>query len=233
MISYASSSGKSSKSSTRVTSRSVASSRRSSVSSIMQPLLDDYPSSDPPPYSIVSSAQRPKDSKSHSTITYSPFDPYPPAPSSSASSLKRSSSVSAASIKSSTSSLRRSSSVGSSSSSKNSGVERVHRPVTCDMIQVVQAMAPNLTSAQIIYDLQRTGSVELTMRRYLANGNRLPHPPRESQTSVRSSSTYNPDNFPSNTYPSFSDSLRKFTHEHHHHHHRMFPRNFWDHSMIQ
>jgi coupling of ubiquitin conjugation to ER degradation protein 1 len=81
------------------------------------------------------------------------------------------------------------------------------------MIQVVQAMAPNLTSAQIIYDLQRTGSVELTIHRYLSKGGRLPHPPRESRTSVRSSSTYNPDNFAPNTYTGFCNSLRKFRDE--------------------
>lgn len=56
--------------------------------------------------------------------------------------------------------------------------ERVHvnpdpsyrRPVTDSMVEVVQTIAPTLSPAQIRQDLERTGSVEATIERYLANG---------------------------------------------------------------
>lgn len=51
------------------------------------------------------------------------------------------------------------------------------RAVTPDMIQVVQALAPQLTVEQIRYDLERTGRVETTVERYLSMGT-LPDPPR-------------------------------------------------------
>ncbi|CAN6621689.1 hypothetical protein TRVA0_008S02630 [Trichomonascus vanleenenianus] len=53
------------------------------------------------------------------------------------------------------------------------------RPVTQSMIDVVQALGPNLTPEQIRYDLERTGSVETTVNRFLEHGD-LPHPPHAS-----------------------------------------------------
>ena len=50
------------------------------------------------------------------------------------------------------------------------------RQVTESMIEVVQALAPTLTREQIIHDLNRTGSVELTVERYMETGT-LPFPP--------------------------------------------------------
>lgn len=50
------------------------------------------------------------------------------------------------------------------------------RPVDNSMIEVVQTIAPNLSVEQIRYDLERTGSVETTVERYLAQGD-LPTPP--------------------------------------------------------
>ncbi|KAK9369191.1 hypothetical protein V1509DRAFT_609181 [Lipomyces kononenkoae] len=57
----------------------------------------------------------------------------------------------------------------------NAGYRR-RRPVTQAMIEVVQSIAPALTVEQIRYDLERTGSVELTIDRILAEGG-LPLPP--------------------------------------------------------
>ncbi|VEU20051.1 DEKNAAC100632 [Brettanomyces naardenensis] len=50
------------------------------------------------------------------------------------------------------------------------------------MLDSVQQIAPGLTIAQIRYDLERTGDVNLTVDRYLNEGN-LPFPPgyREQQ----------------------------------------------------
>ncbi|KAK9248805.1 hypothetical protein V1506DRAFT_503241 [Lipomyces tetrasporus] len=53
---------------------------------------------------------------------------------------------------------------------------RRRRLVTPGMIEVVQSIAPTLTMEQIRYDLERTGSVELTIDRILADGG-LPFPP--------------------------------------------------------
>lgn len=44
------------------------------------------------------------------------------------------------------------------------------------MVEVVQTLAPGMTEAQIRYDLERTGSVETTVERYLSMGS-LPFPP--------------------------------------------------------
>ncbi|RLV85082.1 Coupling of ubiquitin conjugation to ER degradation protein 1 [Meyerozyma sp. JA9] len=52
------------------------------------------------------------------------------------------------------------------------------RPVTDSMIDVVQAIAPQLTRAQIRMDLERSGSVEVTIDRFMEEGT-LPMP--ESQ----------------------------------------------------
>lgn len=54
---------------------------------------------------------------------------------------------------------------------------RSRRPVSDSMIEVVATIAPSLTREQIIYDLQKTGSVELTINNYIEN-NGLPFPPR-------------------------------------------------------
>ncbi|KAI5956378.1 CUE1 [Candida jiufengensis] len=53
---------------------------------------------------------------------------------------------------------------------------RNRRNVTDSMIEVVQTIAPNLTVEQVRYDLENTGSVELTVNRYMELGN-LPFPP--------------------------------------------------------
>ncbi|AAS52960.1 AER279Wp [Eremothecium gossypii ATCC 10895] len=55
-------------------------------------------------------------------------------------------------------------------------VRRRRRPVNDDMIEVVQALAPHLHSEQIRYDLERSGSVEATVERYL-RGEDFPFPP--------------------------------------------------------
>lgn len=72
---------------------------------------------------------------------------------------------------------------GTSSSRRNlRPVTLNRRTVTPDMIEVVKAMAPNLTDEQIEFDLQRTGNIELTVERYLANGS-LPFPPNYNMRS--------------------------------------------------
>ncbi|EDK45670.1 hypothetical protein LELG_03849 [Lodderomyces elongisporus NRRL YB-4239] len=50
------------------------------------------------------------------------------------------------------------------------------RPVTDSMIEVVQTIAPSLTVEQIRYDLEATGSVEVTIDKYMETGT-LPFPP--------------------------------------------------------
>ncbi|KAH3669021.1 hypothetical protein WICMUC_005120 [Wickerhamomyces mucosus] len=57
--------------------------------------------------------------------------------------------------------------------------EQNRRPVTTDMIEVVQSLAPHLTVSQIRYDLQRTGSVQETVDRILSEGT-LPFPAGET-----------------------------------------------------
>ncbi|KAK6197392.1 uncharacterized protein RJT21DRAFT_56508 [Scheffersomyces amazonensis] len=54
--------------------------------------------------------------------------------------------------------------------------QRRRRQVTDSMIEVVQAIAPTLTREQIIMDLNNTGSVEVTIERYMELGG-LPLPP--------------------------------------------------------
>lgn len=53
------------------------------------------------------------------------------------------------------------------------------REVTGSMVEVVQAIAPQLTEGQIRFDLEKTGSVELTIENFMENGT-LPFPPGES-----------------------------------------------------
>lgn len=76
----------------------------------------------------------------------------------------------------------------SSNSNTNHTSGRSRRGASDDMIEVVQTIAPQLTRGQIRMDLERTGSVELTMERYMETGN-LPFPSGESATTQ----TYQPD----------------------------------------
>lgn len=69
--------------------------------------------------------------------------------------------------------------------------ERQRRPVTQSMIEVVQAIAPNVSVAQIRWDLEKTGNIEATVERYLSEGT-LPHPPKYDPEPASSSSTRNP-----------------------------------------
>lgn len=52
---------------------------------------------------------------------------------------------------------------------------RNRREVTDSMIEVVQTIAPRLTVEQIRFDLEKTGSVEVTVDNYMEHGD-LPHP---------------------------------------------------------
>lgn len=79
------------------------------------------------------------------------------------------------------------------------------RQVTASMIEVVQALAPGLTEAQIRYDLERTGSVETTVERYLSAGS-LPFPPETYRNNRNNSSNTN-----SNATASSSTSKKKFS----------------------
>lgn len=66
-----------------------------------------------------------------------------------------------------------------SDSSLQNITRRQRREVSDDMIEVVQTIAPQLTRGQIRMDLERTGSVEVTIERYMETGS-LPFPPGES-----------------------------------------------------
>lgn len=61
---------------------------------------------------------------------------------------------------------------------------RYRRPVSNDMIEVVQQLAPTLSVGQIRLDLQRTGSVQETVDRFLSEGN-LPYPEGEGPNAAR------------------------------------------------
>ncbi|EGW32116.1 uncharacterized protein SPAPADRAFT_61200 [Spathaspora passalidarum NRRL Y-27907] len=67
-------------------------------------------------------------------------------------------------------------SANASATTTTSSQRRNRRPVTDSMIEVVQTIAPGLTREQIRYDLENTGSVELTVERYMELGD-LPFPP--------------------------------------------------------
>ncbi|KAG7193335.1 uncharacterized protein KQ657_000751 [Scheffersomyces spartinae] len=75
----------------------------------------------------------------------------------------------------------------SGSSSTSSSARRTNagnrRPVTQSMIEVVQTVAPQLTVGQIRMDLERTGSVELTLERFMENGS-LPFPAGEDPSTA-------------------------------------------------
>lgn len=66
--------------------------------------------------------------------------------------------------------------------------ERLRRPVTNSMIEVVQQLAPHLTVGQIKLDLQRTGSVQETVDRFLSEGT-LPFPEGEGPNASRAANT--------------------------------------------
>lgn len=61
----------------------------------------------------------------------------------------------------------------------STGTRRTNRDITESMVEVVQAIAPQLTPGQIRHDLRRTGSVEVTINRYMETGS-LPFPPGEA-----------------------------------------------------
>lgn len=65
---------------------------------------------------------------------------------------------------------------------------RYRRAVTTDMIEIVQTLAPDLTVGQIKLDLERTGSVEETVERYLHDGS-LPFPEGEPVAEVNRATT--------------------------------------------
>lgn len=72
------------------------------------------------------------------------------------------------------------------------------RPVTDNMIEVVQAIAPQLTAGQIRYDLERTGSVEVTIDRYMETGS-LPFPPGEQPQPHQTTDDSEQHNIPPST----------------------------------
>ncbi|ABN66749.2 predicted protein [Scheffersomyces stipitis CBS 6054] len=75
-----------------------------------------------------------------------------------------------------------------SSNASNTGNARSRRrPVTDSMVEVVQTIAPGLTRDQIVFDLSNTGSVELTINRYMELGN-LPYPPNSARGTNSASS---------------------------------------------
>lgn len=67
---------------------------------------------------------------------------------------------------------------------------RYRRPVNDSMIEVVQQLAPTLTVGQIRLDLQRTGSVQETVDRFLSEGT-LPFPPGEGPNAANTSPANN------------------------------------------
>lgn len=79
------------------------------------------------------------------------------------------------------------SSTGASTNSNSDSRSRARRPVTDSMVEIVKTIAPNLTRDQIVMDLTNTGSVELTIERYMELGD-LPHPLNSERTSVNNSS---------------------------------------------
>lgn len=72
--------------------------------------------------------------------------------------------------------------ISSNGSNNSRSNRRTRRPVTDSMIEVVHAIAPQLTVGQIRMDLERSGSVELTIERYMETGS-LPFPLGEQPAS--------------------------------------------------
>lgn len=86
---------------------------------------------------------------------------------------------------------------------------RPDRAITDSMVEVVQAIAPQLTVSQIRYDLQRTGSVEVTVNRYMETGS-LPFPPGElaaPQPAATANRSPNDGEDPSHNIPPSTISL--------------------------
>lgn len=84
---------------------------------------------------------------------------------------------------------------------------RARRRVTPDMIEVVQSLAPNLHVAQIKYDLERTGSVEETVEKYL-RGDAFLYPPGYQPEQNSSHSNY-PEQTTTNTAATEPSDPRK------------------------
>ncbi|KAK9459751.1 uncharacterized protein V1516DRAFT_677883 [Lipomyces oligophaga] len=87
------------------------------------------------------------------------------------------------------------------------GVFRRPRVVTDDMIEVVQSIAPQLSPVQIRYDLERTGSVEVTIDNILRQGT-LPFPPDYVPEPIRPSPVSSSQ--PSSSPSSFSDLITRY-----------------------
>lgn len=67
---------------------------------------------------------------------------------------------------------------------------RRKRRVTEGMIEIVSTLAPHLDVEQIKYDLEKTGSVELTVQRLL-KGEEFEFPPKEDESSTANNSKSN------------------------------------------
>lgn len=76
-----------------------------------------------------------------------------------------------------------------STSSRPSTARNRTRLITDSMIEVVQAIGPQLSVSQIRYSLERNGSVEDTVEEYMENGT-LPFPPGEAPPSTRSDNSH-------------------------------------------
>lgn len=87
--------------------------------------------------------------------------------------------------------------VSASAQRQTASRRRARRRVTPDMIEVVQSLAPNLHVAQIKYDLERTGSVEETVEKYL-RGDAFLYPPGY-QPEQNSSNSNSPEQTATNT----------------------------------
>ncbi|ODV63719.1 Cue4p ASCRUDRAFT_27137, partial [Ascoidea rubescens DSM 1968] len=101
-----------------------------------------------------------------------------------------------------------------SKSNPNHTIHKRRRAVNNDMIEVVQTLAPQLSVAQIRYDLEKTGSIEETVEKFLKNGN-LPFSPSNEEKSTEKStenSTKNqavPEKVTQSTNISHSTDLNK------------------------
>lgn len=97
--------------------------------------------------------------------------------------------------------------VSASAQRQTASRRRARRRVTPDMIEVVQSLAPNLHVAQIKYDLERTGSVEETVEKYL-RGDAFLYPPGY-QPEQNSSHSNSPEQTATNTAATEPSDPRK------------------------
>lgn len=97
--------------------------------------------------------------------------------------------------------------VSASAQRQTASRRRARRRVTPDMIEVVQSLAPNLHVAQIKYDLERTGSVEETVEKYL-RGDAFIYPP-DYQPEQNSSHSNSPEQSTTNTAATEPSDPRK------------------------